>query len=145
MSSHDNVVDEFLTLLGFMRERFFRPATQMTRNWLSPGQFHALVILDKNGPMSMSELAGEMKVSKQQLTPLINKLIDSGLAARKTDESDRRIIRIEITDSGGDKVHSLMTEMRQRFRKRIQVLPEHELAELDQMLKRIKEILSHID
>jgi DNA-binding MarR family transcriptional regulator len=145
MNSLDSVVDDFLSLLGYLRDNFFRPATQMTRSCLSPGQFNAIVVLARKGPLSMSELAAEIKISKQQLTPLINKLIDSNLAARKTDENDRRIIRIEVTPAGRDTIHTLLTEMRQTFRKRIQKLPEADLAELEQMVRRITQILRSIE
>ena len=72
----DNTSDGFLVLIGYMKEKFFRPAEQITRPYISHGQFHALSTLYREGLLPMSELAAEMKISKQQLTPLIDKLIE---------------------------------------------------------------------
>ncbi|KUG03524.1 hypothetical protein ASZ90_019086 [hydrocarbon metagenome] len=89
----------------------------------------------------MSELASCMQISKQQLTPLIGKLIDRGLAARKTDEDDRRFIHIEITDAGRSMIETLMAEMKSTFAARLNELSNTELTELGQMLSRIMKIL----
>ncbi|HWP98738.1 MAG TPA: MarR family transcriptional regulator [Syntrophomonadaceae bacterium] len=144
MSNLDNVVEDFLTLLGFIKNNFFRPAEQITRSRLSPGQFHAVTILYHKGSLPMSELACEMKISKQQLTPLICKLIDSNLVVRQTEEQDRRIVRIEITEEGRRAFRELMARMKQAFREKLSVLPDTELEELDQMLKSIQTMLNSV-
>ena len=74
-------------------------------------------------PCPISELANELKISKQQITPLICKLIDSGLVARKADEHDRRIVHIEITVAGRDTVQALVAEIKQAFVVKLEVLP----------------------
>jgi len=89
----------------------------------------------------MSELASEMQISKQQLTPLIYKLIDYNLLVKKTDQNDRRIVRIEITESGRSTVEELWAAMKLALAEKLRVLPDMELDELEQMLKRIQEIL----
>ncbi len=89
----------------------------------------------------MSELAQEMHISKQQLTPLVYKLINNGLLIRKTDENDRRIVRIEITETGRSKVEEIIPEIKLVLMEKLKTIPKTELDELEQMLKRIHEIL----
>ncbi len=137
----ENVAGDFLTLLAYIREKFFRPFDQITRSRLSSFQFFAVSILYRKGSLPMSELAGEMRISKQQLTPLINKLIDHGLLVKKTDKDDRRIVRLEITDSGRNTVERLRAEIKLALTERLSALPDTKLDELGQMLKRIHEIL----
>jgi len=92
----------------------------------------------------MSELASEIRISKQQLTPLICKLIDNKLLLRKTDENDRRVVRLEVTELGWSTVKELFTEIKLQLAERLRVLPDVELDELEQMLKRILGILKSV-
>lgn len=95
--------------------------------------------------MHISELANEMKISKQQTTPLISKLIQGGLVVRRVDEHDRRIVRLEITETGRNTFEELRLEIKQAFAAKLKVLPDLELDELDQMIKRICEILQSVE
>jgi DNA-binding MarR family transcriptional regulator len=93
----------------------------------------------------MSELAHEMMISKQQLTPLVCKLLDQGLLARRADENDRRIVRLEISDQGRKIIAKLIKEGRQDLMKKLSVLPASEMDELERMLKRTLEILKNVE
>jgi DNA-binding MarR family transcriptional regulator len=140
MNKYEKIVEEFFLLLSYMRMNYFRPAEQITRSKLSPGQFHTISILRK-GPLPMKELAGRMMISKQQLTPLVSKLIDAGLVKRKTDENDRRVVLIEVTERGVQLHDELKTDIKRAFIKKISVLPEDQIDELEIALKKIQTIL----
>jgi DNA-binding MarR family transcriptional regulator len=144
MNKAENVADIFLLLFGEMHDKFLRSGEKITRLWLSRAQFRALTHLRRQGPLPISELASELKISKQQTTPLICKLIDSGLVVRKADEHDRRIVRIEITEAGRDTVEELVAEIKQAFAAKLGVLPDADLDELEQMIRRIRKILEHV-
>jgi len=92
----------------------------------------------------MSELAAEMKISKQQLTPLIDKLIESNMVIRRNDEQDRRIILIEITETGKCSFEELKVMIKSAIREKLAVLPEDDLQELHNILIRLQEILKGI-
>lgn len=136
---------DFLALLAYMRDEFFRPFEQKTRSRLSHVQHFAVSTLYRKGSMSMSELACEMQISKQQLTPLVNKLIGQGLLAKKEDEKDRRIVRIEVTEQARKMVGELFVEIKLDLVAKLRALPGEELDELGQMLKKIQEILKHVE
>lgn len=144
MSNLENVTEDLLTLLGYIRDTFFRPAEQITRTRLSHAQFHAISILALKGSLSMSELANEMKISKQQLTPLICKLIDNQMVVRETEEMDRRIVRIEITKQGMEMIKEVKAEIKQAIKGKLSTLPDSDLKELDHLLKRSREILQNV-
>ncbi|NLI14064.1 MAG: MarR family transcriptional regulator [Peptococcaceae bacterium] len=139
------MADNFLAALAFMRDKFFRSLEQMTRNCMSHAQFRAVSMLCRKGSMSMSEMAKEMKISKQQLTPIVYKLISHGLLVRKTDENDRRVVRIEVTEKGRSMYEKLLPAIKMSLVEKFKKLPAEELAELDQMLKRIQEILNKVE
>ncbi len=140
----EKVVDDFMFLLNYMRQSYLRPAEQITRLKLSHAQFHAISFLALKGPLPMTELANKMTISKQQLTPLIYKLIEAGWAVRKTDENDRRIVLIDITEEGLKTYNELKAEIKHKFTEKLSELPENELKELDEMLQKIQIILKGI-
>jgi len=92
----------------------------------------------------MSEIAAEMKISKQQLTPLIGKLIESNMVIRRNDEQDRRIILIEITEIGKCSFEELKAMIKSTIKDKLAVLPEEDLKELHNILIRLQEILKGI-
>jgi len=92
----------------------------------------------------MSELAGEMRVSKQQLTLLVSKLIDNGFLVKKRDENDRRIVRLEVTELGKSIHHNLHAEIKLSLTEKLGTLSEMELDELEQMLQRIHALLESV-
>lgn len=48
-------------------------------------------------PCTMTELARKLRMSKQQMTKLADKVIDMGMAVRENDPEDRRIVRLKAT------------------------------------------------
>ena len=141
MSNLENVADQFLALLGYIKKQYFKPAEQITRSRLSPAQFQAISILYHKESLPMSELAVEMKISKQQLTPIIAKLIETNLAARKEDKSDRRVVQIEITEQGRSIFKALFAQIKINFIEKLSAIPDQELDELKQILVRMQEII----
>ena len=141
MSNSDNVAVEFLSLLAHIRDNYFKPAEQIARSQLSPTQFHAISILYRKGSLPMSELAADMKISKQQLTPIIARLNESNLVIRKSDNNDRRVVRIELNEPGRTIYKSLFARIKTNFIEKLSEIPDDELDELMQMVTRMQEIL----
>lgn len=141
MSNLDRVVDDFLSLLGYMRTHYLRPVEQITRLRFSPGHFHALSVIFHRGSFTMSELASEMMISKQQLTPIVDRLVDAGMLIRKHDETDRRLVRIELSNQGRETFKEIGSQIKDSFRSRLILIPDSQLEELEQLLPRIMEIL----
>lgn len=92
----------------------------------------------------MSEIAAEMKISKQQLTPLIGKLINGGMVIRKADSQDRRIILIEISEEGKNAFEHLRLMIKTNITEKLAILPEEGLQELNGLLLRLRDILKGI-
>lgn len=142
MSNLDKVAEDFLHLMGYMRTHYLRPAEQITRLRFSPGHFHALAHILRRGSFSMSELAAEMMISKQQLTPIVDRLVEAGVVVRQPDENDRRLVRIEVTEQGRSVYREIGIRIKDNFKERLSAIPERQLNELEQLLPRIMEILN---
>jgi len=57
-------------------------------------------LLDQHGSMLPSALADLERISAQAISQIINRLVEVGVVARTTDESDKRKIFISLTESG---------------------------------------------
>ncbi|GHU99786.1 hypothetical protein FACS1894211_05830 [Clostridia bacterium] len=76
---------------------------------LSKHQIFGLTILSGHENMSMSELAEHTGVSNQQLTRIMDGLVENGLAERFTDPADRRSVQAVISQAGREIVEKLQT------------------------------------
>ena len=59
----------------------------------------ALLNIDRNGTPS-TQLGPRMGMEKTSLSRLLNNLEGQGMIERRADDSDRRIVRIHLTDAG---------------------------------------------
>lgn len=84
---------------------------------MSPNHYRTLIMLKHLGPDNMGSLAKKIAVSKQQMTPIIDRLAKDDLIIRTPSETDRRIINIALTEKGEtllsnnlDKCHELIRD-----------------------------------
>lgn len=78
--------------------RIARPFKQFRESGITPEAYHCLqVLLWQGDGMTMSELAGLARMSRQQTTKVVDRLIRGGFAQRESDPSDRRLIRLRTT------------------------------------------------
>lgn len=131
------VVDKLILLLPTLQKRLVRPLEIELKPCLSILQYNALLIMKNNETLTMSELSNKMFISKQQLTPMIDKLIDNGLVERIPNMKDRRIINVKLTEGGYEFLRSSKTEMTKSLKKRMEVFDENEVTTL---LKAINDI-----
>ncbi len=86
-----------------LRLAMARLARQQRRSFptgLTPSQISALITIDHHGPIRLSDLARLEAVAPPTITRIVARLEADGLVERQTDERDRRIARITITDEG---------------------------------------------
>lgn len=77
-------------------------------------QLQTLIFLKKQKSVPMTELARQFKIELPSATSLINKLAKAKLILRKTDNQDRRVIKISLSKQG---VILLQKAMQERERK----------------------------
>ena len=73
----------------------------------------------RNSPVTMTQFANEMGITKQQLTKLVNDLEEKQYVVRSHNKENRRQVYIEITDRGvlhlekmlGEIVHEILTTL----------------------------------
>lgn len=99
----------FEKIINFMphwRYRVVKPFKQMLKDGISLEMYYCIQLLKEIGtPITMSEIAKITKMPKQQMTKMVNKLIEHNFVNRVTDESDRRIIRLELTEKAEEYIN----------------------------------------
>lgn len=68
---------------------------------LTPSQFDVIATLGDTDGMTCSELSARTLVTKGTLTGVLDRLVAKGLIRRESVDSDRRRIRIQLTEKGG--------------------------------------------
>ena len=77
---------------------------------------HEIHTIENIGHMeehSMSEIAGKAGVRQSTMTVMINKLISKGFVERYSNSSDRRVVKVRLTEAG-EKVHLLHDNLHQK-------------------------------
>ena len=60
----------------------------------------ALATIAHSGPLTLGELAATEQVSPPSITKVVDKLEQRGLVSRRSDETDGRVCRVQLTAAG---------------------------------------------
>jgi len=140
----NEVAKQLINLLHLFSRKLLRPLEHMTKNLASPLQIHTMIVLNEKKLLTMTELSNEMTISKQQMTPIIDKLIDSGFVHRKHDDIDRRSVNISLTSLGINFLEDIGKEMTSIIQQRIEGLDKADLLSLNQALIDSSRIINKI-
>lgn len=86
--------------LGLAVVRLARVLRQQDEGELTPTMRSALATIDREGPLTLGELAAAEHVAPPTVTKVLGKLEDRGLVTRVGDEDDRRVSRVSTTPAG---------------------------------------------
>ncbi len=67
---------------------------------ITPVQARILFVLQKQSPLTMTQLSGILSTDNAAITRLVDKLVKSGHVTRKTSPTDRRTYLVEPSPSG---------------------------------------------
>ena len=137
----NKMVDELYLFFPLFRKKLFKHKKKLKQNNLPHSYYHILKVLKKHGELPMSEIGRMVYISKSNMTSLIDKLVENGLAERLPDKNDRRVINIALTVKGNE----LLSEWRKHSNNEIKInlatLSDEDLEKLYESFKNIKIIL----
>jgi DNA-binding MarR family transcriptional regulator len=88
---------------GRLRYSVFRLARllrQQDDSGHAPALLSALAVVEREGPLTLGELAVQEQVSPPTITKVVDTLESRGLVERNRDETDRRVCRVRSTARG---------------------------------------------
>ncbi len=111
---------------------------------LSPLQMHLLFYVHISGPQPISELCLCNKISKQQLTPIINKLIDERYISKEKNPHDKRSYLISLSPEGENFIENTIQEGANLIEKLVRQLPEEEYTALGCHAKSLTDLMKKL-
>lgn len=108
------------------------------------GDYEVLAVLRRSDPERLTslELADQLKVSPSGMTGKLDRLESGGLIERQPDPTDRRVVRIFITDQGRSVADRVFADSLELHAEVFGALSQSEHQQLDALLRRL---LAHLD
>lgn len=105
-------------------------------------QLRALVFVNNNGPISMTDLCAKLNIEKGSLTSMVDDLTDKGYVIREKDIADRRKYLITITESGKSVASDFMGKLSDSLEEKLFKLTEEEQNKYMEAIGTLQAILS---
>ena len=114
---------------------------QADHSHISMAQLSIMMILEENGPMRISAIAATESIRMPTASNAVNQLETMGLVERIRDVSDRRGVRVDLTDKGREELEKLSDERSKQLAGMLDGLSEEEVKLADAAVPLIKLIL----
>ena len=108
---------------------------------VSAPQLNCLLSLYENGPLPPSQIAKHIMVKSSTVTGIVDRLEQKGLVKRFRNSPDRRIITIELTDSGKNLAKNAPPPIQQKIIDGLKKLSEDELDQIILPLTKLTDML----
>lgn len=139
----EEIVENIFLIVPLLKNKLLKYELNKETD-ITPSHFRILITLDEMGSMTVSALAKLMGISKPNLTPLIQKLIDKQYLERIIDEKDRRYIYIKLTEVGKKFLREQKDFAIKNLEFRMANCDETDLEKLNTSLQSLKEVLEKI-
>jgi DNA-binding MarR family transcriptional regulator len=112
-TSHDITLidDDYADLLRFRDalRRFLRWSERQARAaGLTPGHHQLLLAVRGHpGDPTVGDVADHLLLRHHSAVELVDRAVQAGLVERRTDDDDRRVVRVSLTDAGSRRLDGL--------------------------------------
>lgn len=115
---------------------------ELTKKYqVSAPQLNCLISLYENGPLPPSHIAKYIMVKSSTVTGIVDRLEQKGLVKRFRNSPDRRIITIELTDSGKNLAKNAPPPIQQKIIDGLKKLSKDELDKVILSLTKLTDML----
>ena len=121
-----------------LREFVKREKNEFATGRISFPQMVALDLLAQRSRVKMTEIAHALSVQLSTATPLVDRLIREGMAARSRDDKDRRLVWVTPTAKGRKVLNNILREKQASIRAIFGALTEEERAQYLCVLKKVR-------
>src|ERR1700761_8822864 len=115
-SSHEDEVRQGIELLFYAYRDFTaEPDAMLSRYNFGRAHHRVIYFVGRHPHMSVSELLGILRITKQSLARVLGQLVRQGFIIQRTGKSDRRQRLLELTPAGIELEKELSANQRQRI------------------------------
>lgn len=141
----DTLSDQLFSLVPLLRGCLLRPCEDVMRGQITPLQFYVLFTLfEQGGSMPLSALIGNLGISKQQSTRLLQRLEELGAIRREADPSDRRRYQIVLLQEASASLALCRERICASLKEGISHLPSGDQQSLVEALSSLQRILPQL-
>lgn len=144
MNKRTDTAEKLFQISFLCHTKMMRPVLLNAKSTLSPLQGHVLTTLKENGIATMTLLANEIKMSKQQTTRVVDQLVSQDFVRRDFDAKDRRIIKISLTAAGEAELENIKKEAIEHMVAKIEMFDDQKVAELNDTVERLSRLLREL-
>lgn len=108
---------------------------------LSMAQVNALMIIRREGPLSLTELAGRLGVSPPSASAMVERLVEKMLVTREQSPEDRRRVVIQISPTALKGIVAVEEVVFQSFLKLVEHLGPEDTAQWCEVLTKVRRAL----
>lgn len=128
---------QFIEMLMTIHNNFYR----QTQIPLPLNQFAVLVAVRSEAKASITQIAENLRVSKQQMTAIMDKLLAAGIVAKEKDPSDRRCCLVSLTQKGEAVLAEQDEKVKTRLNERLAALSSDQLETFRQSLTTVTQTI----
>jgi len=132
----------FSTMQQLHRTSQARMHTLMGQHDISLTQMELLLTVKHRQPVSVKDLAAQMRLTPGAVTQLLEGLSQRNYVGREPAEYDRRMTMVSLTPSGAEKLRSLWEQRKATLR---QIMDTLDVEELAVMLRVQEKMLRHFE
>lgn len=137
--------ENLLALLPMWNYNIAKPLKQFLEDGISLEMYYCIQTLRcYEEPMKMSDLSKITKTPKKQMTKVADRLVDQGLVERVYDPSDRRIVKLQLTERASSYIDNFLEQDGGYFKSILGQLEQEDLLRFQSAIKTIIEILDKI-
>jgi DNA-binding MarR family transcriptional regulator len=108
---------------------------------LSLTALSTLATLDRTGPRRLTDLAGIEEIAQPSMTALVTQLEQHGLAERRRDDADARVVLVAITAAGRAHLRERRQAGAEALTELIAKLDEQDVADLSTALPALQRLI----
>ena len=107
-SAEKRTLDTYIKLMRCLNSLQSRLSERNSIGELTPSQFAVLESLYHLGSMTQGEVGAKILKSGSNITTVIDNLERDGLVLRERDKKDRRVIYVDLTDAGRQRLEAVL-------------------------------------
>jgi MarR family transcriptional regulator, organic hydroperoxide resistance regulator len=131
----ERLVEDLLTLWRLLRNL----SSPVRRAEMTPEQYWLLRLLNRSGPLNISELANELGIAISSATVSCKRLEKAGLLTRERQSDDERVVRVALTAKGLAQIDAWRQRKREVLTHWLSVLDAQEQKTLQSLIERVLE------
>ena len=120
---YDKIARELFKLIMQINRKTIRQDESLKCTSMPPSHMKVIFYIQHLGPSTVSDVARNLNISKPNMTPIIDNLVNNDLVIRYEDPNDRRKILLNLSQKG----HEFLDEKK----KKILSLLSSQLANLE--------------